>query len=130
MCANWKVYERSRGERRKNVFAAININRGGLFLNRMACELVGMTKPGDERYILFYYDEQNKNLFGFEVLLNNQQHMKDLYKVKYRDANKTAKINARQFIIQNNLLERTLKIKQTTFPLIKEKEDFYYFELK
>ena len=127
----WKLYERPRRERRKNVYPAININRGGLFLNRMACEMVGMVKPGDERYILFYYDEQNKNLFGFQVLLNNQEHMKDIYKVRYREQNKTAKINAKQFIIQHGLLERALKIEQTTFPLTKDKNgDVYSFELK
>lgn len=126
----WKLYERPRREYRKNLYPAVNINRGGFFLNRMACDLIGMSVAGDVRYLLFYTDDKNKNLFGFRVLLNAQENLKDIYKVKYRDANKTAKINAKQFVIKNDLLSRALKLEQTTFPIIKDKEDIFFFELK
>jgi len=126
----WKPYERPKREYRKNLYAAININRGGMFLNHLACDMIGMKAPEDTRFFRFHTDEKDKNRFGFQVLLNTQQYARDLYKVKYRDENKTAKINAKQFVITYRLLERALKLEQTTFPLMKEGEDFYYFELK
>jgi hypothetical protein len=126
----WKPYERPRREYRKNIYPAININRGGMFLNHMACEMIGLKEPGDVRYFLFYTDDQDKERLGFRVLMNTQENIKNIYKVKYRHANRTAKINAKQFVITNGLLERGLKIGQTTFPLTKDKEGFYFFELK
>jgi len=129
----WKLYERPKGERRKSVYPAININKGGMFLNHMACEMIGMKAPGDIRFFLFHYDDNDKNRYGFRVLKNKQENLKNQYRVKYRHQNKTAKINVKQFIITFDLLERTRKVEQTTFPLIKdnkEGEDFYYFELK
>jgi len=126
----WKIYERPKREYRKNLYAAININRGGMFLNRMACDMIGMKAPEDIRFFLFHVDEKDKDRYGFRVFLNTQKYTKHLYKVKYRDQNKTAKINAKQFIITHDLLKRALKIEQATFPLFKEGEDFYYFELK
>jgi len=128
----WKIYERPKREYRKNVYAAININKGGMFLNRLACELIGMgaTKENSIRFFLFHYDPDDRNRYGFRVLLNTQKYTKNLYKVKYRDENKTAKINAKKFIITHDLLKRAQKLEETTFPLIKEGEDFFYFELK
>lgn len=127
----WKLYERPKREYRKNIYPAVNINRGGMFLNHMACEMIGFKEPGDVRYFLFYVDEQDKHRFGFQVLMNTQENIKNIYKVKYRYANRTAKINAKQFVISNHLLERALKIEQTTFPLIRDKEgDIFFFELK
>jgi len=125
----WELYERPKRERRKNIFAGININKGGMFLNRMACELIGMG-PGDVRYFLFFTDKEKPNLYGFLALLSPQKHEKNVYKVRYREFNRTAKVNAKQFIILHRMLEKAAKVGESTFPLTKEKDDFYSFEIK
>jgi hypothetical protein len=123
----WKMWERGKKEYRKNVIAAVNINKWGMFLNRRACELVGIGE-GDTRWLLFFEDETNPNKYGFRVLLNEQEYPKSIYKVSYRDTNKTAKINAKSFVREHNLIERAEKVETNSFHLVKEdEEDFYSF---
>ncbi len=129
----WRIYKRPTRERKIGLFPGINIHRGGMQLNKMACAEMGIG-VGDVKYFVMYEDEKNPNRFGFRVLNTPQSaEIENVYKVVYREDQRTAKVNSRQFIENFGLLERAMKLDKTTFPLEQEESEgevFWFFELK
>ncbi len=117
----WTIHERPKLRVRAVTNPQLNINKVALFINRAACESIGIDENND-RWLLLLYDLKNPNKLGLWFWKDKRNnYSENLYKVTFMKATRTAKIGAISFIQQHKLYEKAKKVGRTTFPLIPDK---------
>ncbi len=127
----WITVKRPVREYRHNTYASINFGPGGIYFNKMACDLLGFGQ-GKKRWIMFLSDENDPRRIGFTVLNNPQENVESVYRVSYRPSNNTAKVSAKAMLDELQIMEKTRSVGTASFPIKidKENDGVYYVELK